>query len=847
MPEDSQSLFPGDLPATARLVIIGGGVVGSSTAYHLAKLGWRDMVLLDQGPLFHNWGSTSHAPGLIFQHNNSQAVCKLAQWTVQTYGEVAPSAPVRAFFQVGSIEIAGTRARAEELKRKLGNARAWGLEAHLVGNDDIQRMVPIMRTDDLHGGFHVPSDVDVKAAVLCEAMARFGIEKGALRVLDNVTVTAVERDGRGRVRAVVTSRGRIETDLVLCAAGIWGPEMMRIAGVNVPLTPMQHLYVRTAPLKALLGESEELRHPIVREQDQDMYYRQHGEAYGFGSYGHEPLPVEIGSVPRRANAAMFPFTPEHMEPAFRAARHRFPALAQTPVAHSFNGIFSFTPDAQSVLGEAPELPGFWVAEAVWVTHGGGVGRVMAEWLANGDPGIDLREADINRFPAHAFSRRFVLERSCQQYREVYDIIHPMDPPSVSRNLRLAPYHSRLAELGGRFFEGAGWERPQWFEANAKLPAEGPTAKREGWAARNWSPIVAAEHLACRERVGLFDITAFAKFEVSGPGAAGLLQRLAANDVDQPVGKVVYTAMLTPRGRIKCDLTVIRLGQDRFWVVTGGRVGTHDLAWIRKHQPSDGSVHITDLSSAYCAVGLWGPRARDVLAAALAENGAPAESSPEVSKPIRHAAGLANERFPYLTARPIEIGAIPAVAVRISYVGELGWEIYAPSEFGLALWDSIWNAGRAYGMVAVGNGAVDSLRLEKGYRLWGADIHTDYNPFEAGLGFAVKMGKGEFLGREALEKAKAAGPPSRRLSCLVLDDPTVALMGKEPVFAGGRTVSYVTSANQGHSAGSSIAYAYLPAELAREGARVEVYSFGNPYPASVAREPLFDPKGERLRA
>jgi glycine/D-amino acid oxidase-like deaminating enzyme len=404
---------------------------------------------------------------LIFQHNNSRAVCQLARWTVETYGEAARSAAAPAFFQVGSIEIACTRARAEELKRKIGNTKSWGLEAHLIGNEEIKRLVPLMRTDDLFGAFHVPSDVNVKAPLICAAMARHCQDRDALRVFENTPVTAIER-ANGRVRAVVTPRGRIQTDLVLCAAGIWGPEMSRLAGVSIPLTPMQHLYVRTEAIEALRGETVELRHPIIRDQDEDMYYRQHGEAYGFGSYRHDPLPIDIASVPKRAEAAVLPFTPEHMEPAFQAVRHRMPALADAPIARSFNGIFSFTPDVQSILGETPALRGFWVAEAVWVTHGGGVGRVMAEWLAHGDPGIDLRELDINRFPAHAASKRFILERSCRQYVEVYDIVHPLDPPSVCRNLRLSPWHARLQELGAHFSESAGWERPQWFKANEKL-------------------------------------------------------------------------------------------------------------------------------------------------------------------------------------------------------------------------------------------------------------------------------------------------------------------------------------------------------------------------------------------
>jgi len=816
-----------DVPASARIVIIGGGIVGCSTAYHLSKLGWRDILLVDQGPLYHNWGSTSHAPGLIFQHNNSRTVCQLAQWTVETYREIASRAASPAFFQVGSIELAGSRARAEELKRKFGNTKAWGLEAHLIDNAEIARRVPVLNTDDLFGGLHVPSDANVNAAVLGEALARAAQEKGALSVFDNTPVLGIEQAG-GRVRAVVTARGRIRTDLILCAAGIWGREIGRMAGVSIPLTPMQHLYARTGPLAELKGESEELRHPIMRDQDRGMYYRQHRDAYGFGYYGHLPLPIEIGSVPRKKNAAMLPFTPEHMAGAFRAANHRVRGLAQAGIDHSFNGVFSFTPDSQSILGEKPELRGFWVAEAVWVTHGGGVGRAMAEWLDQGVPSLDLREVDITRFPPHAGGKRFILERSSQQYAEVYDIIHPLDQPRAGRNLRVAPYHNRLQALGAHFFENTGWERPRWFESNRPLLEKMVAVPvRDPWAARNWSPLCAAEHLACRERVGMCDLTPFAKFEVTGRNALPYLQNLTAKNVDQACGKVVYTAMLDERGGIKCDLSIVRLAERKFWIITGSRMAFHDLAWMHRHRPDDDSVHIADLSSTYCSIGIWGPQARAVLARVTD-------------------AAVDNAAFPYFTAQPLHIAQIPVLAVRISYVGELGWELYAPTEFGLGLWDKLWEAGQAFGLVPVGDGAVDSLRLEKGYRAWGADIHTEYNPFEAGLEFAVNLNKGDFIGRAALLEARKA-PPSKKLCCLIVDDPAVTLMGKEPIFAAGQVIGYVTSANTGYSVGCSIAYGYLPATFIEPGNRVEIYYFGNYHSATVSSEPLFDRINQRMKS
>jgi len=569
-----------------------------------------------------------------------------------------------------------------------------------------------------------------------------------------------------------------------------------------------------------------MRHPIVRYQDKDLYFRQHRDAYGFGSYRHEPLPVDAEALPHNDHPAIFPFTPEHFEESCRDAVERFPCLHGVELAEKFNGLFSFTPDANSILGQTREVAGFWVAEAVWVTHGGGVGRALAEWMVEGTPSLDLREMDINRFHPYAFSPSYIKSRANRQYIEVYDIIHPLQQMESPRNLRLSPFHSRLETLGAVFLENAGWERPQWFLSNKALPGQPDWPERTGWTARYWSPIIGAEHQATRTGVALYDLTPFTKLEVSGPRSLELIQFLTSNQMDQPVGRVTYTSMLNERGGIKCDLTVTRLGPTQFWVVTGAALGMHDLAWIRTHLPCDGSVHLSNLSSAYCCLGLWGPRARDLMQ--------------EISSN-----DFSNLAFPYLTARNVYIGNIPALAVRISYVGELGWEIYTPTEYGASLWDTLWEAGQPLGIIAAGGGAFDSLRLEKGYRLWGADIHTEYNPYEAGLGFAVKLKKSEFLGRAALERIKAEGV-RRKLCCLTFKDSEVAVMGKEPILDKERTLGYVTSANYGYTVKRSIIYGYLPIEYAQEGTAVEVYFFGNRYPATVMREPLYDPENLKLK-
>lgn len=812
--------------ARARVVIVGAGIVGCSTAYYLTQMGWRDIVVLEQGPLGQNWGSTSHAPGMMFQHNVSKSVTQLAMWSAELYGSVRTPEP--AFWRTGSMEIASTPERWEELKRRVGQALSWGLDARLIGPEETGRLIPILRTDDLYGALYVPGDCVVNATSIASGLAAEASERGAT-FHDYTPVTAIEVEN-GRVRAVVTPQGRIETAIVVSAAGIWGPLIGKMAGVPIPLTPMQHIFARTNPLPELAGERDILRHPILRHQDKDLYFRQYGDAYGFGSYRHDPLPVGAEELLANDHPAIMPYTPEHMAESLEDAYACIPALRGSGIASVFNGLFSFTPDGFSLLGESPDVRGFWSAEAVWITHAGGVGRAMAEWIVEGSPSIDLRESDLNRFHRHALNRDYIRTRANRQYIEVYDVIHPLDQPTEVRNLRLSPFHQRQEALGAHFFESAGWERPQWYMANeAELTRRGASwPERTAWTARNWSPIVGTEHLATRERVALFDLTPFTKLEIAGPGALAFLQWMAANQMDQPIGKVTYTAMLTARGGIRCDVTITRLAADRFLLVTGGASGMHDLAWLRSHLPDDGSVMIRDVSSGQCCLGLWGPHARDLVQRVSEDD-------------------FSNQGFPSFSARSVTVGHVPVHAARISYVGEHGWELYASTDYGRTLWDTLWEAGQPLGIIAAGGGAFDSLRLEKGYRLWGADIHTEYNPYEAGLGFAVSLNlkKGNFLGRDALLRSKAEGI-ARTLCCLTLDDPRVVMMGKEPILDGDRVLGYVTSANYGYSVGTSIAYGYLPVAYATPGTAVTIQFFGTRHPATIARKPLYDPENARMK-
>ena len=812
----------------ASVVIVGAGIVGCSVAYHLSKLGLTDVVVVDQGPLFDTGGSTSHAPGLIFQVNPSRTMTEFAKYSVDLYSHLeADGAP--CYYPVGGLEVASTKERFEDFKRRLGLALAYGIDAELIGPRELIELVPIV-SERVVGALYVPSDGIGKAVRAAESMARESEASGVVFNADT-RVTDIEISG-SRVRAVVTDRGRIRTDLVVCAAGIWGPKVGQMAGVSIPLYPMQHQYVRTGPLAELKGQTGEASHPVMRHQDSALYFRQHGDGYGIGSNDHEPLPVEPDDIVEHGEPGVMhtsmAFTPSHFASARRSAEKLIPCLKGAKLVEQFNGMFSFTPDAMPILGESDEVRGFWAAEAVWIAHAGGVGKAIAEWIVEGSPSIDLRECDITRFHPHARTRSYALARGVEQYNDGPNVHHPIEQLYSARDARLSPFHAREEALGAVFFESAGWEIPQWYEANGPLldAYDEPWKDRKGWEARNWSPIVGAEHRTARERAAIFDLSAITKLEVTGPGALAALQRLTANQMDQPIGRITYTSVLNDKGGIVCDLTVTRLANDRFIVMTSTANGYHDLKWLRDHMPDEGSVSVEDVSSQLGCLCLWGPRVREIVTTVSNDD-------------------YSNDAFPYRGARHVTIGEAPVLAIRLSYVGELGWELYVPMEHGADLWDTLWEAGRPHGLIAAGTAAFTSMRIEKGYRLWGTDIHTEYNPYEAGLGFAVRRNKGDFIGKDALMKARKAGL-RKKLCCMTLDDPAAVVMGSEPVMAGRQVLGFVTSADYGYSVGTGIAYAYLPVEYSEPGTRLDILYFNQRYAASVVEEPLHDPKGARMR-
>jgi 4-methylaminobutanoate oxidase (formaldehyde-forming) len=797
----------------ARVVVIGGGVGGCSILYWLTKLGWTDAILVERAGL--TSGSTFHSAGLVGQLRGSLSLTRMMMSSVELYrtlgGEVELETGWR---EVGSLRLASSQERLEELSRQAGWAQTFGLPLELVSAEEAQRLFPPMSTEGVLGAAFLPTDGYVDPSQLTFALAE-GARRGGAEILTNTRVTAIPVE-RGRVTGVVTDKGAIEAEVVVNAGGMFAQELGALAGVNVPLVPMAHEYLVTRPA----GLPTEM--PTMRDPSLLVYFRPESGGLVMGGYERDPAPWSLDGIPADFNGKLLAEDWERFEPLLENAIRRVPDLEGMDVVRLINGPEAFTPDNEFILGPT-DVRGFWVA-AGFCAHGlagaGGMGKLVAEWIAEGVPSLDVWEMDSRRFGSAYRSRAYTLARTVEVYSTYYDVRYPGHERQAGRPLRVSPAYPRLGELGAAFGEKSGWERANWFEPNAARGDE--SLRPKGWAGRLWSPAIGAEHRACRESAALFDETSFAKLEVSGEGAAAFLESLCANRVARDVGAITYTQMLNGRGGIECDFTVTRLAEDRFRIVTGTAFGRHDLAWLRSHAPDDGSLTVSDVTSQYACFGLWGPRAREIL-------------QPLTPTPLD---------FPYMRAAELAVGPVPCHALRVTYVGELGWELYCPTELGLRLWDELWAAGREHGLVAGGYKAIDSLRLEKGYRVWGADITPDDTPFEAGLGFAVKLDKGEFSGREALLGLQE---PERRLCCLVLADPRTVALGSEPVRVEGRPVGRVTSGGYGYTVERSIAYAYLPTESAEVGTPVEVESFGERVAAEVVAEPLHDPGSERVRA
>ncbi len=834
------------IPTSARVVVIGAGIVGNSLVFHLARLGWRDIVQIDKGALPNPGGSTGHASNFIFPVDHSREITDLTMDSVRQYQEMG------VFTQSGGIEVARTEERMEELRRRMSSAKAWGIESRLVTPEEVVDLVPFLDPSVIVGGFYTPAVGVVDSLRAGTIMRERALELNALTVVPTVEVTGLDVVD-GRIRRVRTDGGDIEAETVVIACGVWSSKVARMAGAHIPLTPAVHQMISVGPVPVLAEREGEISFPIVRDMDTFCYERQHGADMEVGSYAHRPIlhdPEEIPSIEQaKLSPTEMPFTAEDFDLQLEQALELMPEILgdeKAEIRYAINGLLSLTADGAPILGETPEVKGLWSAAAVWIKEGPGVGRAVAEWMTDGIPEIDLGHSDIARFYPHQTTRAHIRARTSEAFNKTYGIVHPGEQWASDRGKRLPPMHARQVDQGAVFYETVGWERPFWYESNAPLLEEygdRVMPREHEWDSRWWSPIINAEHLTMRDRAGIVDLTAFAIFDVVGPGALDAVQRIIVSQADVPVGRVIYTPVLDARGGFKSDLTVMRLAHDRFRVVTGGAHGMADKKWFSDHMPGDGSAQVVDQTSAYTTIGLWGPRARDILGQLTRDD-------------ISHAG------FGFGTCREIEVHSLQVLASRISYVGELGWELHLPVEHGARLWDLLFQAGEAHGAVPVGIGVYATTgRIEKGYRAYGYELDAERTITEAGMQRA-KVKVADFVGREAYVKQRKEEP--RTVLCtLTVEDHTSAsgtkryMLGGEPILTrDGRELMdehghrpYVTSAGSAPSLGKHLLMAYLPPSAATVGNELSVSYMEELYPVTVRSTDstaLFDPANERLK-
>ena len=813
-----------ELPDQARVVIVGAGIVGCSVAYHLTKLGWRDVVLLERGKL--TGGTTWHAAGLVTQLRNSRTLIQIAKYGVDLYSRLeAETGQTTGFRQNGSVTVARTKGRMDELKRIASLGRSYGIEIEPITPREAGEMWPLMRTDDLVGGIHIPKDGQTLPTETAMAMAT-GATKGGASIFEDVKVTAIRRIG-GAVAGMSTDRGDIACETVVNCGGMWAREIGLMCGVNVPLHAAEHMYLVTNPM----GIPEDIR--SMRDPDEQIYFRRDKEEEGailMGGFESVAKPWGMDGIPEDYNFSLLEPDWEHFKGFWESAIYRVPAMEEAGINRYYVSAESFTPDNRYIMGEAPELRNFFVAaglNSTGIAMGGGVGRAVAEWIVEGHPTMDLWEVDIRRFDRFQNNARYLYDRTVESVGTLYGMHWPQRQPETARDARRSPLHDRLASFGACFGEAAGWERPNWYAP------EGVEPKYEySFGRQNWFPFSAEEHRAVREAVGLFDQTSFAKFVLQGRDSEAVLQRICANDMSVTAGRVVYTSMLNDRGGIEADLTVTHIAQDRYLIITSGATVTRDFEWIEANIPGEAHAFLTDVTSAYAVLGLMGPRSRKMLSR-LTD------------------ADLSDDAFPYLTSRQIEIGYAPVRATRITYVGELGWELYIPTEFATGVYDLVVEAGAEFGLRHAGFHAMDSLRIEKAYRGWGHDITDQDTPVEAGLRFAVAFDKAvDFRGKAALQRQLDQGT-RKRLVVFTIDDPEPLLLGDEPIYRDSVLVGRTTCGGYGHTVGRSVGMGYVEseegvdAEFIRSGS-YEIEIATERFSATASLRPPYDPRSERVR-
>jgi len=804
-----------DLPSRARIVVVGGGAIGCSIAYHLAKLGQRDVLVLEKSGLTH--GSTWHAAGLVGQLRSKRNLTRLMQYSARLYDTLeAETGQAVEWKPVGSLRLASSEERWSELKRMATTARSFDFELHTLSPREALDKFPLITLQGVVGAVFVPNDGSVEPSSLTQAYAR-GARTGGVRIVEGALVTGFENKGR-RISRVLTDRGAIECEIVVNAAGIWARDVAKLAGVAVPAGAVEHQYLITEKRDDLPKGL-----PTLRDPDKIFYLKPEPGALAIGGWERGTPTFGEKGVPFSFGRELFQPNQERLEQFVLPAAERLPILNEIGIRTVINGAIPISPDGEPILGLAPERDNFYVACGFTsgIAASGGAGKAMAEWIVEGAPSLDLWAFDVRRFGRHHMSARYLAERSVDSYWRYYQIHYPIEELESARGGRRSPLYETLKAQGAVFGSRFGWERPNWFARAGEETRDRPSFENRP----NWFEAVGAECRAARERAVLIDQSSFSKFEIEGPAAFAALQRIAANDLDKPAGSLVYTQLCNERGGIEADLTFARLDENRFYMVTGSAFGVRDIGWIRRHLPADGSVSIRDVTSAYATLNLGGPRARDILAAVADGD-------------------VSNAAFPYMTAREIRIGFAPVLALRVTYLGELGWELHVPQEYAAHVYEALQAAGREHGLSNAGYRAIESLRLEKRYLYWGADITPDYTPYEAGLGFAVSLKKPQdFIGRAALEKAKAEGP-KRKLIVLTVDGPE-QLYGGEAIRRGGKTLGVASSGGWGHTIGKAIAFGYVAADEAGH-ADYEIEAFTRAWPASRLDAAAVDPKGTRIR-
>ncbi len=797
-------------------LIVGGGIIGCSIAYHLARAGEKDVVLLEKAGLTE--GATWHAAGLVGQLRSSRNTTRMLQRSVAMYDRLEAETGLACDWKkTGSLRLAASRDRMLEARRLTTMARSFGLDMRMVTPDEAKALFPYIDTTGLHGAAFIPSDGHVDPAGLCQSIAAGARLHGAtlkqgVKVLDFVV-------GDGRVTGVVTSEGTYTARTVTLAAGMWSRELGARLGLRIPACAVEHQYIVTEPIP---GFPPDL--PTLRDPDRLVYYKPDaGGRLVIGGYEDNTVGFGEAGIPGDFVRQLLPDKLDRFAPLAELAAQVTPVLNEVGIRQVINGPIPYSADGDFVMGPVPGFDNLMLATGFLygIAAGGGAGEMIAEWLLEGRPSLDLWPLDNRRFGPHHGARAFMYPRAVEHYAHHYKMRYPGSEATSARDLRLSPLHARLAENGAVYGSKNGWERPLWFAPDGVARVD-----QLDFLTPGWKQYAADEHRAVREAVALIDQSSFSKFELVGPSALSAIQRLTVSNMDKPVGAVIYTQLCNERGGIEADLTITRLAGNHFYIVTGAGFGVHDSDWIARNLPRDGSAVLLDVTSGRAVINICGPKARAVLAAA---------SESDVS-------GAA---FPFASMRDILIGAAPVRAIRIGYVGELGWELHVPGEFALHVYDRLRRFGAPFGIRDVGYRAIDSLRLEKGYLYWSADITPDYTPIEAGLGGRVHLkSKGDFIGRTVLEAQKTGGT-DRRLCCFVTER-ALPLFGGEPILHRGKVVSLATSAGFGETVGKTIVYGYLDRD-GLDPAAFEIEVFGDRHPIRPAASPLYDPDNLRLKS